>query len=103
MISVFNPTKLEEIVHEFSVFPNPFNDIVILDGYENFEKYYIKDLNGKLIKSGKPLSVLNFEELEIGIYNLILINDTKISHKKIIEIKKMKKLLNLIFVFSTHS
>ena len=39
---------------------------------EGFEKYYIKDLNGKLIKSGNPSRVLNFEELEIGIYNLIL-------------------------------
>ena len=63
----------------------PFNDVVILHGYEGFEKYYIKDLNGKLIKSGKPSRVLNFEGLEIGIYNLILLNNNKYFTQKLLK------------------
>ena len=85
MISVFNLTKLDNTEQDFSIFPNPFSDVVILHGYEDFEKYYIKDINGKLIKSGNPSRVLNFEELEKGIYNLILLDDNKYFTQKLLK------------------
>ena len=85
MISVFNPTNIEEMEHEYSVFPNPFKDVVILYSYEDFEKYYVRDINGKLIKSGMPSRVLNFEELEIGVYNLTLLKDNKYFTQKLLK------------------
>ena len=47
MISIFNPTKLDDIDSEFSVYPNPFIDNVNVYGFEKFNQFFLLDLNGK--------------------------------------------------------
>ena len=80
---MFNPTKLDKEELKFSVYPNPFQDILLINGYEKFERYSISDLNGRLIKSGKILNKLNFDELKTGFYNLTLHKSNKYLTKKL--------------------
>lgn len=86
MISIVNPTNMVAFDETFSVYPNPFYDVVFLNDFESFKKYYIKDLNGKLITSGKPSSILNLEEFERGIYHLILLKDNKHVTQKLLKL-----------------
>ena len=78
MISIFNPTKLDDIDSEFSVYPNPFIDNVNVYGFEKFNQFFLLDLNGKEILRGNPSKFVNLNNLSSGQYNLILKNENKL-------------------------
>ena len=75
MISIFNPTKIDDIDSGFSVYPNPFINKVNIDGFEKFDQFLLLDLNGKEIFRGKPSKYLSLKNLRFGHYNLILKNE----------------------------
>ena len=83
MISIFNPTKLDDIDSEFSVYPNPFIDNVNVYGFEKFNQFFLLDLNGKEILRGNPSKFVNLNNLSSGQYNLILKNENKLYSVKL--------------------
>ena len=83
MISIFNPTKLDDIDSEFSVYPNPFVDNVNVYGFEKFNQFILLDLNGKEIIRGDPSKFINLNNLSSGQYNLILKNENKLNSIKL--------------------
>ena len=85
MVSIVNPTKIVAHKEGFSIYPNPFNDVIYFSGYENFKTYYLRDINGKLIKSGNTSNILNFKALDKGVYNLILFKNNNYFSRKLIK------------------
>ena len=85
MISVINPTKIETLNEEVSIYPNPFIDEINLIGFDRFNSFYLKDINGKIIKFGEPKKALYFKDISQGFYNLILLSNDKYYSKKIIK------------------
>ena len=85
MISVVNPTKINVLNNQTSIHPNPFTEKINLIGYEYFTNYFLKDLNGKIIRYGKTSATLDFHNLNNGFYYLILQNNDKYFSKKIIK------------------
>ncbi len=73
---------------KFSVFPNPFVDVVNVIGVNETQKVTFKvfTIDGKLIKSGElENSQANLADLNQGIYVMQLISDGKTETKKIIK------------------
>ena len=73
---------------KFSVFPNPFVDVVNVIGVSETQKvtYKVFTIDGKLIKSGElENSQANLADLNQGIYVMQLISDGKTETKKIIK------------------
>jgi len=73
---------------KFSVFPNPFMDVVNVIGVNETQKvgYKVFTIDGKLIKSGELENAqANLSNLPQGIYVMQLLSDGKIETKKIIK------------------
>lgn len=73
---------------QFSVFPNPFSDIVNVVGLNQAENvsYKLFTIDGKLIKNGKTeSSKVDLNDISKGVYLLQLSFDGKIETKKIIK------------------
>ena len=73
---------------QFSVFPNPFSDIVNVVGVNQTENvsYKLFTIDGKLIKNGKTeSSKVDLNDISKGVYLLQLSFDGKIETKKIIK------------------
>ena len=85
MISVVNPTKINVLKNHVSIHPNPFVEKINLIGYEYFTNYFLKDLNGKIIRYGKTSTSLDFHNLNKGFYYLILQNNDNYYSKKLIK------------------
>lgn len=78
----------ENEAFKFSVFPNPFSDIVTIEGANETQKvsYTLFSMDGKLIHSGIIVNnQINFNDLSKGIYMLQLSSDDKIETKKIVK------------------
>ena len=72
----------------FSVFPNPFSDIVNIVGLNQTENvaYKLFTIDGKLIKNGQTESnKVDLNEISKGVYLLQLSYNGKIETKKIIK------------------
>lgn len=74
---------------EFTAFPNPFEDDIILEtGMESFDgkwQYEIIDVTGKVIKSGKVVSrrqTIQASELGNGLYFLRMKNENELTRVK---------------------
>jgi hypothetical protein len=83
--------KIHHFVGDYSVYPNPFTNALIVKG-DNITKVDIYTLNGALIKSqtSSPANKLDLElnELSEGIYFMTILNSMgAVEHKKIIKIK----------------
>ena len=79
---------VENELTRFSVFPNPFSDIVNVAGIDDTESvsYKLYTIDGKLIKNGRvESSQINLEELSKGMYMIQLISKGKLETKKIIK------------------
>ncbi len=70
---------------QFSVYPNPFSDIVHIAGLQNAD-YKVFSIEGKLVKSGKAeTSQINLSSLNSGMYLLQLTSGNTTETKKIIK------------------
>jgi endo-1,4-beta-D-glucanase Y len=59
---------------QVNVFPNPFDNSLSIDGFENYEMY---DLSGKLVQSGEITNAsINTQHLSNAVYILKVINQT---------------------------
>ena len=87
-----NPQTLsiqdQNIKSEFSIYPNPVNDILTINKIDNIKQYTIFDATGKqLIKSTKEISrTIDLSNLKRGIYFLEVL--TRKNSKKIVKILK---------------
>jgi hypothetical protein len=84
----FTLTTVSNTAIKFSVFPNPFADVVNVIGVNETQKvtYKVFTIDGKLIKSGElENSQANLADLNQGIYVMQLISDGKTETKKIIK------------------
>lgn len=71
---------------EFSVYPNPVNDVINIQTQENVKGAQIIDAAGKVVLSQKnPSNSLNVSSLNKGIYILKLSSDKGISTSKIMK------------------
>lgn len=78
----FNPVSCEYTVNNTKVFPNPFkNEINIYSTFETYELYS----NGRLIKFGEIKQRMDFSDLEVGFYNLVLKTENNIEIIKIVK------------------
>ncbi len=75
----------ENEILSIDVYPNPVQDLLTVKGENGI--LTLKDINGKTILSENHfgISVLNFEELKIGIYFLELVNSEGKAIQKIIK------------------
>ncbi|MGH1519948.1 T9SS type A sorting domain-containing protein [Chryseobacterium sp. JK1] len=70
---------------QFSIYPNPFKNVLNIDHNKNIRSIHIYDVSGKVVKILKnPSSVLNLEELSAGKYIFVIEND------------KEQKIINMI-------
>ncbi len=81
--------NVNEINNDYSlVYPNPVeNSIYFKNLNSNFEKIVLQDMNGRVIFSEQNFSTenhLNVEQLNNGIYMLIMFNKDMIFKEKII-------------------
>lgn len=71
---------------DLKVFPNPFNDRIIIDSKAAFERFEIYDLNGRLYQSGILRdSMINTDELDGGTYLIRLISEQQIISKRLVK------------------
>ena len=76
-------TEVKELVKDISVFPNPSKERLNIRG--TFDQYFLMDLSGKIVQSGKE-KVIIVDQFESGIYLLkFIIGDAVISEKVIIQ------------------
>ncbi len=76
--STIDPTLSAETV----LYPNPVSDVLRIKSSQDFETYSIMDGAGRLIKSGTYSPSINTQELNSGIYELILRVDNRIAVKR---------------------
>lgn len=74
----------ENTASQFIVYPNPFNDILNINGIET-ATYKIFSIEGKLIKSGMATSSIRLGDLSKGMYLLQLTANGATETKKIIK------------------
>lgn len=84
------PSYLENIGYNISIYPNPVNEYLIIDGMEMPGYYSIFDLNGKIIDNGTILdsnTQINVDYLAKGLYIIHVVNDKSVLLQKKILIK----------------
>lgn len=92
--SLFGTAKLEgqEIVTsltnnqslEFSVFPNPAKNVIMVNGLASEFDYQIIDVAGKVVLVGKSTGSIQLDNIEKGLYFLVVPNNTLTETIKII-------------------
>lgn len=80
------PIGLKDQTNEpkLEVYPNPANDLIYIEGYNNIESNYtIIDNVGRIIQSGQTaLNSISLKEISAGTYILVLYdNKNRASHK----------------------
>lgn len=77
----------ESWMNNLSIFPNPFNQSVQIEGLPEHCTIQLREINGKLLQTFEAKSQLNMntEQLPSGIYLLMIINDQGTLTKKIIK------------------
>ncbi|MFC6877364.1 CotH kinase family protein [Flavobacterium myungsuense] len=78
---------VENTILKFSIYPNPFSDIVNIIGINGNASFNLFTIDGKLIKKGKleENNQINLNDLSKGLYLLQLTSDGKAETKKIIK------------------
>lgn len=63
---------LGEPQQTLDIYPNPFQEILTIDGIEGDARYSLHDLSGKVLRDNEPLvnGQLNFSDLENGVFFL---------------------------------
>jgi hypothetical protein len=74
----------QNAVSQFTVYPNPFSDMLNIGGIDNAD-YKVFSIDGKLIQSGKANAQLNLGHLAKGMYLLQLTSNGATETKKIIK------------------
>ncbi|WP_430612402.1 T9SS type A sorting domain-containing protein [Flavobacterium sp. JP2137] len=91
VVSNGNASINKELASQFSVFPNPANDIVNFTNSGNIlvSKIEVKDLNGRNVQSfdfnGVATSEINISQLQAGVYFLNITTNEGTLTKKIIK------------------
>lgn len=67
----------ESVKNKFSVYPNPFTEILYFPDIKGIEKVMIYDLSGRQIKNLKPAHAINLGDLNSGVYILSIIGEDK--------------------------
>ena len=84
-----NLAVVENTVLKFSIYPNPFSDVVNIIGMNHSDNatFNLFTIDGKLIKQGKleENNQINLNDLSKGLYLLQLTSDGKTETKKIIK------------------
>ncbi|MGH1520738.1 T9SS type A sorting domain-containing protein [Chryseobacterium sp. JK1] len=76
----------ESIKNKFSVYPNPFIEVLYFSDIKGIEGVIIYDISGRQIKNLKPAHAINLEDLNTGTYILSVIGlDKKRETFKIIK------------------
>jgi hypothetical protein len=78
---------VENTALKFSIYPNPFSDVVNIIGINGNASFNLFTIDGKLIKKGKleENNQINLNDLSKGLYLLQLNSDGKTETKKIIK------------------
>ncbi len=67
IITTLNAYQMDEI----RTFPNPFTNLIQIEGISKETNYYLTDISGRVVQSGKTDGVI-ITEFESGVYHLIL-------------------------------
>ena len=86
-VTDFSLLKVENQDSQVKLYPNPFEDEVIIEGVEQ-GSVEIWDMSGKLIRIEKVGNKLNLGELESGFYIFVVIDE---SGKQVLVSKQIKK------------
>lgn len=99
--SVFNYSLVEEcdcefpdivssidelIVDDLIIYPNPTIGKIHLRTNSDFERVVIQDLNGRIVRDIEFTKELNLDDLEAGMYNLILESRSIITNYKVVKV-----------------
>ncbi|HLA56993.1 MAG TPA: putative Ig domain-containing protein, partial [Flavobacterium sp.] len=85
-IKIEMPLGIDENNLDFSIYPNPFTDVIYVGGITATVAYKLYDVTGCLIQRGNVIgSQIEFRELPNGIYMLQLASDNKSAIKKILK------------------
>jgi hypothetical protein len=88
-LSLSYPNNLAETngLKDISVYPNPFNQYIQLDGIEKGQTYSIVNLNGAILQSGilEKNMLVNTEEIGSGIYILRIHGESSSNFIKIVK------------------
>lgn len=82
---------VKNTVSEFSVYPNPANDVVTISNAANatIDAVTVSDLNGRTVKSvklnGETTAQVNIADLSAGVYMMNISSDQGTSTKKIVK------------------
>lgn len=77
----------DQIANPILIRPNPFKDVIWIEGVSDSFEYSISDLRGQNIVSGKSMGgyISNLEGIIPGIYFLVIKENNKISTLKVIK------------------
>lgn len=85
----YSPTSVEELfAKQFSIYPNPFNDKIIIENNSNsLVSYFVADVYGKTVLEGNSYdkAIIPTAELIPGFYLLTVTKDNQQFTKKIIK------------------
>jgi len=89
-IEIYDPnvtsTIDQEISYNVKMYPNPTNDLLIIESDREIKKVNILGLNGQLIKSFNITNTLNVNGVDPGIYLVQLhLSDTVICRKIVVQ------------------
>lgn len=75
---------IENNRNAISIYPNPSSKTISINGLKKECTYSITNANGQMVIAGKttPNNSINIEQLPIGVYYLLLGNDTKLKFIK---------------------
>ena len=72
-------------VDEFSIYPNPFNNVLNISNQVNVESLKLYNITGQLVKSNANSNSINVSELSRGMYILEVITETSRTVKRVVK------------------
>ncbi len=79
------PTSISKIDPDIlSIYPNPSNNRIHIDGHENFKKYILYSINGQVLEKGNMLQSIDLSKHGKGSFVLELIDNEEQTHQKVI-------------------
>ena len=71
--------------NDFKIYPNPFKDFIRIENENQFLKFVLTNIEGKILFEGNKISDQNFDYLNAGIYFLKAVNSDTILNLKLIK------------------
>lgn len=84
--SVTSTKDIEEVASAIKAYPNPFNDIIQIDGLSEDDNFCLRSISGQIVAEGQGGELGDLSYLSSGMYFLIVSSKNK--HQRVLKLVK---------------